>query len=687
MTFSKDCFRKLGFITTLIIALHLGLAPTLRSDGQPKLIIETAADGTQSAVVDGISIGDIEVLKAGTRLYHWADPRDIERWAQAGHVPGEEVAALMKNHDLMAAGGGFYASKDALDSSHFAEKLLIIEVKKDTRILNASTQMIQRMFGNDWDAFQRELRAQKISGLQYNSTWLNFFEESPLEKAWTPKSSAEILDAFRSGNPPPEPPDFPKLLRIDQSYPLVDHPLIQKNFPELSKFLSGKPLTQPEQLKLYTDIQNSVPEFQSSTAKKLRQLLHSRYVQEFKTAMSALTKNGKVVPAGDVFDRVLESAMKSGVQPKEILPTSVQHDVAPIMTGFLPYKPKLTNDFARNFYETFEFIDWNDIVDSMEKGDPAPWTRYDQPGMAPLLDRWRKAKRRAGGTEPDAEILGSYRALSGNPNGTYRDAPIVAGGDFEVNGKKYYRITKSQLDTLKKDLFLTVEWIDDPNPPQGAPTKTYLAKHEYPSARTYKKFEQLLSADLLKQLQKADASGQLADQANPEFKKLTQAILKELVTHSESKTFPDLLRYQMQISIHPFSDYNGRSLRAHYFKSSGFPLVMKNWDLDLFLNYEEFASENIAGRLQYQALYKGLIDAQRASPDAPPKFYDIKEPYMMVSGVSELDEPPADFVNRVKAFYTDPANDELIRRKQYYDVELGLRKKCVRQALFNQFGI
>jgi len=86
-------------------------------------------------------------------------------------------------------------------------------------------------------------------------------------------------------------------------------------------------------------------------------------------------------------------------------------------------------------------------------------------------------------------------------------------------------------------------------------------------------------------------------------------------------------------------------------------------------------------------LYKGLIDAQRASPDAPPKFYDIKEPYMMVSGVSELDEPPADFVNRVKAFYTDPANDELIRRKQYYDVELGLRKKCVRQALFNQFGI
>ncbi|OFZ56599.1 MAG: hypothetical protein A2428_10840 [Bdellovibrionales bacterium RIFOXYC1_FULL_54_43] len=684
MTLSKECSRKVGLITTLLIALHLGFAPALRSDAQPALTIQTAADGTQTAVVNGKTVGTIEILKAGTRLYHWAHPRDIERWARAGRVPGEEVAALMKNHDNMMAGGGFYVSKNALDSSHFGEKLLIIEVKKDTRILNANAADLNAILGNDWGTVQRELRVLDLSGMRYSSTWLNFFKESPLENAWTPKNSTEILDAFQRDSPDFRPPSFQQLLRLDQSYPLVDHPVIQEIFPELSKFLAGKPLTEPEQIKLYAHL-STMPEVHSSITKKLRQLFHSRFVQEYKRSFVTITKNGRINPEVD-FEFVLESALKSGVQAKEILP-GIQHEVAPIMTGFLPYKPKLTNDFARNFYESFEFIDWNDIVDSMEKGDPAPWTRYDQTGMAPLLDRWRKAKQPVGGTDPDSEVLGSYRALSGNPNGTYRDAPIIAGGDFEVNGKKYYRITESQLETLKKDLFLSVEWVDDPNPPQGAPTKTYLARHEYPSARTYKKFEQLLSADLLKKLKQAHASGQLANEASIEFKNLTQAVLKELILYSEKENVSPLFRYQLQISIHPFSDYNGRSLRAKYFKDANQPLVMKNWDLDLFLNYEEFASESAAGRLQYQALFKGLFDAEKASPDAPPKFYDVKEPYMMVSGVSELDEPPADFVNRVKAFYADPANDELIRRKQYYDVELGLKKQCVRQALFNQFGI
>ncbi|HLD99751.1 MAG TPA: hypothetical protein VJB59_05800 [Bdellovibrionota bacterium] len=687
MTLSKECFRKLGLITTLIIALHLGLAPTLRSDGQPALTIQTAADGTQTAVVNGKTVGTIEILKAGTRLYHWAHPRDIERWAQAGRVPGEEVAALMKNHDGMAAGGGFYASKDALDSSNFGEKLLIMEIKKDTRILNGAGAAydLRTILGNDWDNVQRELRALNLSGMRYSSTWLNFFEESPLEKAWTPKSSVEILDAFRADSPGSKRPSFQQLLRLDQSYPLVDHPVIQKNFPELSKYLTGKALTEPEQIKLYAHL-STMPEVHSSITKKLRQFFHSRFVQEYIRSFATITKNGRISPEVD-FEFDLVYAMMNGVQAKEILPSTVQHQVAPIMIGFLPNNASLTNEFARNFYESFEFIDWNDIVDSMEKGDPAPWTRYDQTGMAPLLDRWRKAKQPVGGTDPDSEVLGSYRALSGNPNGTYRDAPIIAGGDFEVNGKKYYRITESQLETLKKDLFLSVEWVDDPNPPQGAPTKTYLARHEYPSAKTYKKFQQLLSADLLKKLKQAEGSGQLANEASIEFKNLTQAVLKELILYSEKKNVSPLFRYQLQISIHPFSDYNGRSLRAKYFKDAGKPLVMKNWDLDLFLNYEEFASESAAGQLQYQALFKGLFDAEKASPDVPPKFYDIKEPYMMVSGVSELDEPPADFVNRVKAFYTDPANDELIRRKQYYDVELGLKKQCVRQALFNQFGI
>ncbi|HLD99749.1 MAG TPA: hypothetical protein VJB59_05790 [Bdellovibrionota bacterium] len=63
MALSKDCFRKLGFITTLLIALHLGLAPTLRSDAQPALSIQTAADGTQTAVANGKQVGTIEILK------------------------------------------------------------------------------------------------------------------------------------------------------------------------------------------------------------------------------------------------------------------------------------------------------------------------------------------------------------------------------------------------------------------------------------------------------------------------------------------------------------------------------------------------------------------------------------------------------------------------------------------------
>ncbi|HLD99748.1 MAG TPA: hypothetical protein VJB59_05785 [Bdellovibrionota bacterium] len=580
----------------------------------------------------------------------------------------------MKSHDGMAAGGGFYVSKNALDSSQFGEKLLIIELKKDTRILNGNAEHLKTALNGDWGNVQSELRALNLSGIRYSDTWLNFFEESPLEKAWTPKNSAEILDAFQSGNPKPIPQNFQRLLRIDQTYPLVDHPVIQKNFPELSKFLAGKPLSEPEQVELFSLLKDE--ELHSNTAKKLRKLLHSRFARYYATSVAPHIYN---------FESVLESVMRNGVQPREILP-GIQYEVAPIMTGFVPYNPKLTNEFARNFYESFEFIDWNDIINSMGRGDSAPWTRYDQPGMAPLLDRWRQAKQLVGSIESDAEILGSYRALSGNPNGTYRDAPIVAGGDFEVNGKKYYRITKNQLDALEKNRFLTVEWIEDPNPPQGAPTKTCLAKHEYPSARTYKKFQQLLSADLLKKLKDADASGQLANEAGSEFKNLTQAVLKELIIYSENADVSPLLRYQFQISIHPFSDYNGRSLRAKYFKDAEKPLVMKNWDLDLFLNYEEFASESAAGRLQYRALFKALYDTEKASPDAPPKFYDIKEPYMMVSGVSELDEPPADFVNRVKAFYTDPANDHLIRRKQY-DVELGRPVKCVRQALFKQFGI
>ena len=350
--------------------------------------------------------------------------------------------------------------------------------------------------------------------------------------------------------------------------------------------------------------------------------------------------------------------------------------LGPLALAASPTQP--TNNFALRLLKTMEYIDYPDMLVAVAAGNSQPWLRYENGEKyvgrnTPLEDRWTRATSLPIQAKITDELISLYRTFTENPAGDFRGTPIdFAGGDLEKDsyGNGYDRLTARQNAVILANPFLSVESQPDPASTVGA----RLVRYRYPSAGTFHKFAAFLSPSLRQDLLAAEANGLLKyDQhdlttVKPEFKALNRRIIRELLTKVYDPAKPTLINYQRMIAVHPFDDYNGRSLRAWYRTTAHFPLFLQEFYCDLYCSVSEFSAQVETGKKQYAQLMTGLAYEESLHPQES-HFYDIDTWWLVAA---QLHASPGGnawkFVQESKHWFLVPEAAQKIDHKLFHEV-------------------
>lgn len=154
--------------------VHVEVRPTARGAEEVWL-----ADGQKPFQ----KVGEVEVLKKGSLLYHWAkaSPDQAKAWNQVGRIP-KDVFDSIKAKGPGAAGAGFYTSRDPLDSIMYGNVQQVIELPEDIRILRTN----RKGAFISWYKDQAALESLGLSGFSHSTTrnWINISEAEALTKAF-----------------------------------------------------------------------------------------------------------------------------------------------------------------------------------------------------------------------------------------------------------------------------------------------------------------------------------------------------------------------------------------------------------------------------------------------------------------------------------------------------------------------
>ncbi len=335
--------------------------------------------------------------------------------------------------------------------------------------------------------------------------------------------------------------------------------------------------------------------------------------------------------------------------------------------------PRISPDsYIGHLIESFEIVGFWTMLSRMTVNDPSPWTRYDEPGRRPGLEMWRIARTAplVDHAHPERTSLEILHGILMEHEETFRDHPVVGGGDEQVDGPEvqgFYVVTESQKLALEKNPLLTLTFRNGRTGPGGA--QLWYAKHEYPCARTYRKFSSELEPSLVAELETAERTGRLSDANSDEFKNLTRKLIGYLVrTTLDRSDLSATARYQRLMSIHPFGDFNGRSLRMFYQRETGKPLFLKIWDWDLFMQPEEFAQAVEKGDAELAEIREGFLQEQARDP-AFPKYYESAAPWKVASGLSQSDPRRARARDILFPLFRDnPSLKDALRRKSHLEI-------------------
>lgn len=236
---------------------------------------------------------------------------------------------------------------------------------------------------------------------------------------------------------------------------------------------------------------------------------------------------------------------------------------------------------------------------------------------------------------------------------------IRAGGDRE--GKMFFASEK-ELNILKENPFIEV--VAKKHQPEG-----YLVEYFYPDAFHFKKLKGLISDQLYTTLLDANpdhlmANTELRQQLNKQIiSELTEGVFKKYhgigigLRDEKSISFMRDL-----ISIHPFSDNNGRTIRM-YFKlafekvGANVPYFMIS-DMDLLLSPKEQMIYLSQAILPYREMQKSFIEefALAKGQNRIPNYLKSLDFDRFISGA----------INEIASIdLNDPATLELIKKREW----------------------
>ena len=628
----------------LLLALFAQLAwaeVTVEIKGDEVIAAEKDANG----ITKFFSLGKIVKKEKGTRVFHWGSEEDSARWLNQGKVDSGELDFLINQFKHQAAGGGFYASFDALDSAGFGPQAVALELQTELKgVAGYSSEIIDKV------SLAHRLREKGLSYIAYGGTWVNFIDPQALQSVGAP-----TLDEYAKA---PSLKQFESLAIVEKRRLFdLNHPEFKKKQPIFQKIMTGKPIDAAEKAQAWNQVSiaMSYPAYiPPSVAKFFRPELEKRIAEmtQFGTIDAVL------LPA---YETMIRAGRQLGFDFKTILGPKAPSIPKASLIEFHPDSRDFPNiakldAFGQKLARAMEFMDYDDLMSEMAKGASEPWRRYDADGARPLLDRWLEVTDQSFSVKKikiTDEILAFNRVLSENANAEIRDTPKIAEGDIVVNGKKYYRLTELEKQALESNKYLTVEIISDPTAKVGE--KLYLGRHEYPSARTFHKFENLLTPELLEELKKAEADGNL------DAPGLTRKVLQGL--YEQKNGFQSALEHYLEdLSLSLFTDHNEITARAMYQLRSAKPLFVRDFDRAIFMAPEHFIPEAINGEGQLMTIRSQMLDELKRNPTSP-KYYDIPEFWQLAVETDLKPKDPAAFVSKTKAMVLDKLNQICVTRR------------------------
>ncbi|MCK5072433.1 MAG: hypothetical protein KAQ98_03340, partial [Bacteriovoracaceae bacterium] len=224
-----------------------------------------------------------------------------------------------------------------------------------------------------------------------------------------------------------------------------------------------------------------------------------------------------------------------------------------------------------------------------------------------------------------------YRRISGNLEGfVYRNEGVSAAGGSRQNGT--FLASTAQTAVLKNNNYLEVHAKSHPS------GDGFLVKYFYPDALHYKQLKGIISDKLYETLEKTDPD-ELLEKKHDLRKKLNSQIIDELLDDVLDRYYNTSVDFKKDksmelakdlISIHPFENFNGRTIRfwinlAHMEQGTAGPWSFLN-DFDLLLSpimQKKIATKGneFHNKLRNRLLSELLISKGTRGP--PPAYHDI----------------------------------------------------------------
>lgn len=660
-----------------------------------------------------IHLGDLIDVPIGTKIYTWAPIDDATRWDQQNLVDDGEMKWLVEN-GAGVAGGGFYASFSPTDSQNFGEILIEQKITKPVRMLESSRQL-------RWSAKELlKLRDAGIEVIRYSQTWMNWIRNSDqaLGEARRISTLAEVLPVIqeiRKTRPDLVHNDYQNVVAVVIRLTANRDPAqisYMKEFENLGfkKSYFDQGLKLPERgvergdpahvFRLIEEFRPYfVPEVQKLAAlikegfslplkkETLQKLVTRRFDFQNPPPPFAYLTSRTGLPGWTEF-RLLQNA---GYSVSDLLGESVTPAIKWVYS--IPTDLSLTagasapTSYMQSLALGASFIDLPDYLLAMADGNPAPWTLYDANSKAPLIDRWQKA---VATLRPDMSLIQSptpptpavavdqllqvAKIISDESVTSIRTRDIWAGGDLQPDTHGgYYRVSASELAVLQGNPFITVETKPDPFSRTGQPTA--LARHRYTSLQDYARFSDFLEPALFSEIQEAEKNGLFKTFEAPAYGVLTQRFLRSLISAviSDSNELAGInslqlaTLYRFLISIHPFDDFNGRSIRAFLNGVTYTNILLADWNHDLTAPLLSLSQEIENGTNAFMFLMPALY-REREKNLIFPRFFDIPEWYQMLTQTGKLAGDPEPFVRTIKQYLQTSGTRELIRQKRFNEL-------------------